>query len=70
LEIERILSEVEKMDEYHREVLLYRFADGLDNREIAEILSKDEGAVRTQISRALEVLRGKLKDENTIYSND
>jgi len=68
LEIERILSEVGKMDEYHREVLLYRFADGLDNREIAEILSKDEGAVRTQISRALEVLRGKLKDENTIYS--
>jgi len=58
LELERAFELINQLSEYHREVLLMRFSDGLDNREIAEILNKDEGAVRTQISRALEELRG------------
>ena len=59
LELEQAFELINHLSEYHREVLLMRFSDGLDNREIAEILDKDEGAVRTQISRALEELRGK-----------
>jgi len=58
LELEQAFELINQLSEYHREVLLMRFSDGLDNREIAEILNKDEGAVRTQISRALEELRG------------
>jgi DNA-directed RNA polymerase specialized sigma24 family protein len=40
--------------------LLLKYVDGLDNSEIAEALYKDEGAVRTQISRSLVELRKKL----------
>jgi len=59
LELEQTFNLINQLSEYYREVLLMRFSDGLDNREIAEILNKDEGAVRTQISRALEELRGR-----------
>ena len=34
-----------------------RFVDELSNTEIAELLGKDEGAVRTKISRSLAKLR-------------
>lgn len=57
LELEEVFKLINQLSEYHREVLLMRFSDGLENKEIAEILDKDEGAVRTQISRALEELR-------------
>lgn len=60
IELEKILAEIYKMDNYCREVLLLRFVDGLENKEIAKLLEKDEGAVRTQISRALSELRTKL----------
>lgn len=60
LELEKIIKEIEKLDFYHREVLLLRFVDGLSNEEIADVLDKEEGAVRTQISRALGELRDKL----------
>lgn len=62
LELERTFALMREMPEYHREVLLLRFSDGLSNQEIAEVLGKDEGAVRTQISRALEELRKRLGD--------
>ena len=60
LELERLLEKIHTLGQYHREVLLLRFVDGLDNREIADMLGKEEGAVRTQISRALEELRKDL----------
>ena len=60
LELEKIVEEIYKMDGYCREVLLLRFVDALDNKEIAKLLNKDEGAVRTQISRALSELRNKI----------
>ncbi len=60
IELERIITEIYKMDNYCREVLLLRFVDGLENKEIADLLAKDESAVRTQMSRALASLRDKL----------
>ncbi len=60
LELENIILTIRTLEPYHREVLLLRFVDGLDNSEIALILEKDEGAVRTQVSRALKILREKL----------
>ena len=48
------------MEDSVREVLLLRFVDGLTNTEIAGLLGKEEGAVRTQISRCLSKLREKL----------
>lgn len=57
MECERVLSKIGQLDIYHREVLLLRYVDGLENEEIASLLGKDNGAIRTQMSRALKVLR-------------
>lgn len=56
-EAEKIIEVIKDFDEYHRDVLLLRFVDDLSNKEIAEVLKKDEGAIRVQISRALNKLR-------------
>jgi RNA polymerase sigma-70 factor (ECF subfamily) len=60
LELERVMGHICELDQYHQEVLLLRYVDCLDNREIAAVLDKEEGAVRTQISRALEELRKRI----------
>ncbi len=62
-ELEKAINEIYKLDNYCREVLLLRFVEGLDNREIAEVLDKDEGAIRVQISRALSALRNNLNEK-------
>ncbi|MFA5126813.1 MAG: RNA polymerase sigma factor [Patescibacteria group bacterium] len=59
-ELELILKEINKMEANDRDILLLRFVDQLDNSEIAELLGKEEGAVRTKISRSLAKLREKL----------
>jgi RNA polymerase sigma-70 factor (ECF subfamily) len=63
-EVERIMSVIKCLDPYCREVLELRFIDQLSNSEIAELLDKDEGAVRTQISRAIQTLKSKLSVDN------
>lgn len=59
IESERIMREIEKLDNYSKEVVVMRYVDELDNKEIAEILGKEVNAVRVQLSRAL----GKLKED-------
>lgn len=59
-QVSEILKKINALKGYHRDVLLMRFVDELDNSEIAVLLNKDEGAVRTQISRALNELRKKI----------
>lgn len=56
-ELERVMRIIRQMEDRDREVLLLRFSDGLNNSEIAGLLKKEEGAVRTQISRSLNKLR-------------
>ena len=63
-ELQKIIVIMDGLNKYYREVLILRFVDELTNIEIAEVLNKDERAVRTQISRALLVLRQKLKTKN------
>ena len=60
-ELDLILKEINNMDSSDKEVLLMRFVDQLSNSEIATLLDKEEGAVRTKISRSLEKLRRKLE---------
>jgi RNA polymerase sigma-70 factor, ECF subfamily len=59
-ELEETLKKIHELDDYSKDVLLMRFVDGLENNEIAEILNKDEGTIRTQLSRALKKLREKI----------
>lgn len=56
-ELERVLGAIKKMIDSDREILLLRFVDELSNSEIASLLEKDEGAIRTKMSRALVKLR-------------
>jgi RNA polymerase sigma-70 factor, ECF subfamily len=57
LELEKAIAKIRCMDKTYGEVLLLRFADGLDNREIAEFLGLEEGAVRTRVSRGMKMLK-------------
>jgi len=63
LELEKALIAIKQMDEYSREVLLLKFVDGFSSHEIAHVLNKNDGAVRTQISRAQALLKEKLSYE-------
>ncbi len=63
LEVERIIKKIKQLEPYHQEVLLLKYVDGLANGEIALVLEKEEGAVRTQLSRALNQLRETLSYE-------
>lgn len=56
-ELARVMKVIESMEYHDKEVLLLKFVDELTNSEIANILNKEEGAVRTQISRSLAKLR-------------
>lgn len=60
LELFRVIEKIKELNESYREILLMRFVDELSNGEIANILGKEEGAIRTHVSRALNELRGKL----------
>lgn len=57
LEVTRIIEIIGTMDDSDKDPLLLRYVDDLTNQEIAEVLDKEEGAVRTQISRSLVKLR-------------
>jgi len=56
-ELERILKIISSMDKTDSEILQLKLVDELNNQEIADILEKEEGAIRTQISRSLSKLR-------------
>jgi len=49
----------------YQEIIIWRYLDELETKEIAEILNKSEGAVRTLLSRALSDLRKALEYNNS-----
>ncbi len=57
LELDAVMRCIQELEPYHRDVLLMRFVDGFENSEIADLLGKEEGAVRTQLSRAMSALK-------------
>ena len=48
---------IEKLDEPYRQVLLLRILEGREYREIAEMVGRTEGTIRSQVKRGLERLR-------------
>lgn len=56
-----------ELKEEYREVLVLKYIDDLSTEEISEILHKNAGAVRTQLSRALSALREILPKDITIH---
>jgi RNA polymerase sigma-70 factor (ECF subfamily) len=59
-DMEQVKKVLFQLGEEHQEVIIWRYLDGLSNKEIAEILNKPESTVRVIIHRALEALRQEL----------
>ncbi len=57
---EEVLHAMEYLTSTEREVVVLRFAAGLDNQEIAQTLQRNANAVKSMLHRALEKLRGVL----------
>ena len=57
---EQIRKALGRLRKDQREVIILRFFDGLSYSEVAEVMGKREGAVRTIQYRALNSLRGAL----------
>ena len=64
-EVKKILAQ---MDEKYREVLVLKFLEGQDYKEISDILKKPLGTVATLINRAKKQF-GKISKENNIEFN-
>lgn len=58
-----LYASIQHLPAIQQEIVRLRFSLGLRTSEIAVILQKSEGAVRTMLSRALKVLR-------TLYDNE
>lgn len=55
--MEQVLGHIAKLPHAQRELIIMRYINELNNDEIAEVMGKDEGAIRTALSRALGQLR-------------
>ena len=60
-EAEQIKAVLSKLGEEQQEVIIWRYLDGLSNKEIAEILGKPEGTIRVIVHRALKEVRKNLE---------
>ena len=63
LENRDLLKVIELLPPNQRQVIIMKFIDEMDNREIAETLGKSTGAIRILQMRALEALRQNLGTE-------
>jgi len=59
----RLRKVIRRLPDNYREVVILKYINELDNKEIAHAIGKSEGAVRTIQFRALERLRTLLSDE-------
>lgn len=63
IECQELLEKISYLPENQRQVIILKFVEGLDNREIGKIMGKNEGAIRVSQMRALATLRDKLGNE-------
>ncbi len=60
LEQQELLELIDCLPPNQRQVIILKFIEGMDNREIAKIMGKSEGAIRVMQMRALATLRKEL----------
>ena len=63
LEQQELLEVVDCLPPNQRRLIILKFIEGMDNREIANILGKSEGALRVMQMRALSTLKKELSKE-------
>ena len=57
LEYRQLMDAIALLPENQRQVIVLKFIEGLDNREIEQIIRKSQGAIRILQMRALDTLR-------------
>ena len=62
-ELRQVMANLEKLPDDRRDVLIMRFALGMDNREIARALGRSDGATKVLIHRAIKQLQEEIGDE-------
>lgn len=62
-----LINALNEIDEKYKTVLLLRYYQDYTIPQIAVILECPEGTVKTNISRGIEVLKGKMKG---VYKDD
>jgi RNA polymerase sigma-70 factor (ECF subfamily) len=62
-ELRQVMANLERLSDDRREVLIMRFALGMDNREIARALGRSDGATKVLIHRAIKQLQEEMSDE-------
>lgn len=60
LDQEDLLNSLEFLPPKQRQLIILKFVEGMDNKEIAEVMKKSEGAVRIMQMRALTSLRNNI----------
>ncbi len=63
LEVEWLKRAIRSLTTDQTEVIVLKFIEGLTNAEVAQIMGKTEGAVKSLQYRALASLRKKLESE-------
>lgn len=57
---QEVLDTIEDMEEKDREVLLLRYVEGIDPKDIAEVLEENVNVISVRIHRAIDKLQKKL----------
>ncbi len=60
LEQQQLLDVMARLPQNQRQVIILKFIEGLDNREIGQVMHRNQGAIRVLQMRALAALRQKL----------
>ena len=64
LDMESVKAALGRLNEDYRDIVIWRYLDEMEIKEIAQIMEKSEGAVRVLLSRALASLKGVLNSQN------
>ncbi len=62
-EQQELLKVIDRLPSNQRQIVILKFIEGMDTREIARIMGKSEGAIRVTQMRALSALKKELEKE-------
>ena len=65
--IENIVSKIESLPEIYRNVLMLKYLQDFDNKEIAKLLNIKESLVRKRLERAKDLLAEHLEKDGDYY---
>lgn len=67
---ERLAKAIQELTDEQSNVIVLKFVQGLSNAEIADIMGKQEGSIKSLQHRALQSLKRILEKEDGVGSND